>query len=95
MADLIIPESYLFCSILLIKLKNKMLQIPKYRIIQRTLLQSRIDDIEYSREVMAEMQFIRGDKLYTSIPSDITIAHHAYANELITKDEWQVFLDVK
>lgn len=93
MADLIIPESYLFCSILLFKLKNKLLKLPKYKFIQRALLQSRIDDIEYSREVMAEMQFARGDKLYATIPSDVTIAHHAYANALITKEEWQVYLD--
>lgn len=95
MADLIVPESYLFCSILLFKLKNEMLKIPKHKIIKRILLQSRIDDIEYSREVMAKMQYVRGDKLYASIPSDITIAHHAFVNELITKEEWQVYLDVK
>lgn len=90
MADLIIPESYLFCSILLFKLKNKLQHLSKYQIIKRTLLQSRIDDIEYSREVMAEMQFARGDKLYGTIASDNTIAHHAFINELITKEEWQL-----
>lgn len=93
MADLIIPESYLFCTILLFKLKNQMQKLPRIQFVKRKLLQSRIDDIEYSREVMASMQFTRGDKLYASLPSDATIVHHALANDLITEEEWKTFLD--
>lgn len=87
MADLILPESYLLMTVIIIKLEVELFDTPFYRFIRRTLLKSRLEDLYNTRGIMRQVEYLRGDKLYQSLPYDSVILEYLYKGNFIDSYE--------
>lgn len=83
MSDIILPESYLMMTVIIIKLEVELYETPFFKFIRRILLKSRLEDFYFTRSTMIEVQLLRGDMLYKSIPTDSVIVEYLYINSMI------------
>jgi hypothetical protein len=79
-------------TIIIIKLEAELVDTRWWHPIRRLLLASRIEDNYNARQVMSDVELLRGDMLYRNIPNDNVICHYAHSNSLIHTYEKVNFL---